>query len=75
MRPQKIENPSPHHPNPCKYYIYSKLRFHWSCENGLGILAHPAGSVRGHNLAALDKEKVYETSNNVYTRNNYMYHL
>ena len=41
--------------------VYSKLRFHWSCVSGLGILAHPTGSVPGHNLASMDKEMVYVT--------------
>ena len=77
VRPQKIGkffNPSPQ-PLQVLHEVYLKLRFHWSFVNGLGILAHPTGSVHGHNLASMDKEKVYETSNNVYTCNKYMYHL
>ena len=63
VRPQKNRksfNPSPH-PLPVLHEVYSKFRFHWSCANGLGILAHPTGSVRGHNLASMDKEMVYVT--------------
>ena len=63
VRPQKNRqsfNPSPQ-TTQVLHEGYSKLQFHWSCVNGLGILAHPAGSVRGHNLASMDKEKVYVT--------------
>ena len=63
VRPQKNRksfNPSPQ-PLQVLHEVYSKLRLHWSCVNGLGILAHPTGSVRGHNLASIDKEMVYVT--------------
>ena len=63
VRPQKNQksfNPSSQ-PLQVLHEVYSKLRFHWSCVSGLGILAHPTGSVRGHNLASMDKEKVYVT--------------
>ena len=63
VRPQKNRksfNPSPQ-PLQVLHEVYSKLRFHWSCVNGLGTLAHPIGSVRGHNLASMDKEMVYVT--------------
>ena len=63
VRPQKNRksfNPSPQ-PLPVLHEVYSKHRFHWSCVNGLGILAHPTGSVSGHNLASMDKEMVYVT--------------
>ena len=60
VHPQKNRkslNPSPQ-PLQVLHEVSSKLRFHWSCVNGLGILAHPTGSVRGHHLASMDKEKV-----------------
>ena len=63
VRPQKIENSSTHHPSLSKYYMKSIPNFDsiGVASNGRGILAHPTGSVRGHNLASMDKEKVYVT--------------
>ena len=63
VRPQKNRKSFNPFPQPLQvlHEVYSKLRFHWSCVNGLGILAHPTGSVRGHNLASMDKEMVYVT--------------
>ena len=63
VRPQKNRksfNPSPQ-PLQVLHEDYSKLRVHWSCVNGLGILAHPKGSICGHHLASMDKEMVYVT--------------
>ena len=63
VRPQKNRksfNPSPQ-PLQVLHEVSSKRRFHWICVDGLGILAHPTGSVRGHNLASLDKGMVYVT--------------
>ena len=63
VRPQKNQksfNPSPQ-PLQVLHEVSFKRRFHWSCVNGLGILAHPTGSVRGHNLASMDIEMVYVT--------------
>ena len=63
LRPQKNRKSFKPSPQPLQvlHEVYSKLRFHWSCVNGLGILAHPTGRVREHNLVSMDKEKVYVT--------------